>query len=283
MEICDNILDSLENRNIERNNDIYQKVFNDFCEKSGQSIGFTDENASYSNKVINLKQKYIYDSNYVMLFFEILKRNGYFMKQEIKDAIHELGLLENPNENSNIIKKYLNSPIIQDISYDGTSKFTIDSDRYGRFVFEIASFLYRKNKQMKEYIEQNPLPKRCHIHTYFMSQVFPDFYAITSLCEYYFKGRYFHSYTLDSESDKIIDLCSNAVINKDEYYSLFKPRDVSVILNSRVDYEYGIVLEKSNQKVDRCHLLKIALYKEYLRNIGYNGPLENGPSSIYHK
>lgn len=284
VDACDRILENLESNNIRRNEEIFHKVLDKFFSKINSDIIFSDDSKSYCDKVISLKDDYIYDSQYVKLFFEILKRHGYFMRQEIKDAIHDLGLLKNPNENSDIIKKYLNSPVIQDISFDGTSKFTIDSERYGRFVFELASYLYRKDKDIKEYIETKKLPNRCHIHAYFLSQIFPDFYAITSLCRYYFKGGYFHSYTLDKESGLIIDLCSNAVLSKDSFDFLFKPREISVVLNSEVRDQHRIVLMKSHQLQLRCELLKIALYKEYLRNIRYKGEFEEGPSSvILHK
>lgn len=279
MEICDNILNSVENKNIARNNDIYRIVLEEFCRESGKSFTFVDETACYGNKVRSLKEEYIYTSRYRELFFEILKRHGYFMRQEIKDAIFYLGNLENPNKNFDVINRYFNSPVIQDISFDGRSRFTIESDRYGKFVFELASILYDKNKKMKEYIEKNHLPNRCHNHAYFMSQIFPDFYAITSLCQSYFRGVYFHSYTYDKESNLIIDLCSNAVINRDRYYSLFNPRDISVILNSDVDDELCDVLLNTSQPYDRCQLLKIALYKYYLNTIHYNGPLEDGPKT----
>lgn len=283
MDVCNNLLDLLEYNNAMRNNEIFHKVLDEFSDKTKNTFTFADESQSYTDKVIALKDNFVYDSSYVKVFFKILKRHGYFMGQEIKDAMQKLGLLGNPNCNSDIIKKYLNSPVIQDISFDGISKFTIDSERYGKFIFEIASFLYRKNKQIMEYIETNRLPNGCHNHTYFMSQVFPDFYAITSLCEYYFKGRYFHSYTLDKDSGLVIDLCSNAVISKDSYDRLFKPREVSVVLNSDVMDQHRVVVMKSDQPYNRCYLLKIALYKEYLRNRGYRGDFEEGPSSILRK
>lgn len=283
MDACDRVLDILENDNIRKNNEIFHVVLDEFSRKINHTFTFTDDNQSYTGKVISLKDNYIYDSNYIKIFFEVLKKHGYFMRQEIKDAIHDIGLLKNPNNNSEIIRKHLNSPVIQDISFDGISKFTIDSDRYGRFVFELASFLYRKNKQMKDYIETNKLPNRCHIHAYFMSQIFPDFYAITSLCEYYFRGRYFHSYTFDKDSGLVIDLCSNAVLSKEDYYSLYKPKEVSVVLNEDVSDQHRVVLMKSHQPRERCELLKIALYKEYLKNIRYKGEFEEGPSSVLHK
>lgn len=278
MEACDCILDNLENNNIRRNDEIFHTVLDRFSEKIKEDVSFTDESQSYTEKVMYLKD-YIYDSQYVKVFFDILKKYGYYMRQEIKDAIHDLGLLKDPNNNSYIIKKYLNSPIIQDISFDGTSKFTIESDRYGRFVFELASYLYRRNKEIKEYIEKEKLPNRCHIHTYFLSKILPDFYAVTSLCAYYFRGGYFHSYTWDKDSDLIIDLCSNAVLSKKPFDSLYKPREISIVLNSEAKEQRRIVLMKSHQPSNRCDLLQIALYKEYLKDIRFRGEFEEGPSS----
>lgn len=284
MEICDNILNSVEFKTIRRYNDIYRQVYMDFCIESGKSFNFWDENASYSSKVWNLLYEYVYESRYAALFFEIMKKYGYNMRQEIKDAMHHLGLLRDPNENSAIINKYINSPVIQDISFDGKSKFTIESERFGKFVFELASSFYGDNERLVNYVKNNKLSNQCHNHTYYLSSIFPNFYAVTSLCKSYFGGNYIHSYTYDKERDLVIDLCSNAVVSKESYYSIFKPREVSSVLNDQVWYELGIVNDKSRQTTNRCYILKIALFKLYLESIKYRGVLEDAPSSyVYTK
>ena len=110
-----------------------------------------------------------------------------------------------------------------------------------------------------------------------MAHIFPELYSITSQCRYYFKGFYYHSYTYNQTESAIIDLCYNSIIDKNQYYNIFEPQNISVILNSNVDKELDIINSKTNPESNIYHLLKIALYKEYLQNIRYQGSLEDAP------
>ena len=79
-------------------------------------------------------------------------------------------------------------------------------------------------------------------------------------------------------------MCYNSIIDKDEYYNIFEPRELSIIQNRKVKEELTITNEKTNQNRDRCQLLKITLYKQYLESIGYEGRLEEAPSTkIFQK
>lgn len=79
-------------------------------------------------------------------------------------------------------------------------------------------------------------------------------------------------------------MCYNSIIDKDEYYNIFEPKELSIIQNRKVEEELRITNEKTNQNRDRCQLLKITLYKQYLESIGYEGRLEDAPSTkIFQK
>lgn len=277
MDICGDILQNGEIKNDEFNDEIYDLVLQEFLSSVEDTFSFNND-LTPGEKVRGLKDQYIYTSKYAKLFFEILSKHNYNMRQEIKDAMFSLGHLENPSKNKDVIKRLLGSPIIQDISFNGKDKFTISSEKYGDLVMELASYYYRTNQRITDYMKNNPLPNRCHVHAYFMSKVFTDFYAITSLCLYYFRDTYHHSYTYDKDKNVIIDLCYNGIIDKNQYYDIFLPQDISVILNSKVADELLLTSLKTEQYLDRCHLLKIALYKQYLSSIGYHGNLETAPS-----
>lgn len=278
VDVCEKIFDSIEEDGIKINDEIYTLVLKEFEETTKIKNAFLRFNTQ-SDNVRNLKEQYIYNSKYTELFFKILAKHDYYMKGEIKDAMFDLGHLKNPNRNKKIIRKLLNSPIIQDISFNGKNEFTIISKEYGKFVFELASYYFRENKSVIDYMKNNSLPCRCHDHTYFLSKQFDDFFAITSLCQNYFKDTYYHhSYTHYKDSNLIIDLCHNAIIDKDMYYGIFEPQEISVILNSKVKEELALTNQKTDQPSNRCYLLKIALYKEYLNSIGYQGTIEEAPS-----
>lgn len=278
MDICYNIFKATQNE--EHDNVIFDLVLQEFLNSIDEGDKFIFDNSSTSlGKVKSLMNQYIYTSKYNKLFFEILAKNNYAMRHEIKDAMFSLGHLKNPKKNKAVIKKFLCSPIIQDISFNGKNKFTISSEQYGNIVMELASYYFRKDQIMKHYIKNNSLPNRCHDHAYFMSDIFADYYAITSLCKNYFNGTYYHSYTHDTDRNVIIDLCYNSIVDKDQYYNIFQPQDISVILNSKVVEELSLTTLKTEQESNRCNLLKIALYKQYLNSIGYQDTLLKAPST----
>lgn len=276
MDICGKIFHTIETENIEFNNAIYDLILQEFLDIIDINVNFYDCETSES-KVRSLKENYVYTSNYIEDFFGLLKKYNYNMKDELKDAMFCLGHLRDPNRNQTVIKKFLASPVIDDISFNGKNRFVISSEQYGEFSFEMASNYFKDNKRVTDYMEDNVLPNYCHSHAYFMSEVFKDYYAITSLCRYYFKGDYYHSYTYDNDRNVIFDFCYNSVMDKEAYYEIFQPQDISVILNSEVDNELNLTTLKTNQPVFRMSLLKIALYKQYLDSIGYKGSLEEAP------
>ncbi len=278
MDVCEDILNSGENRSIELNDEIFELVWQEFSKNIGHIFPI-NEGSTPEEKVTDLKNQYIYTSEYSKLFFDILARHNYDMRHEIKEAMGNLGHLENPNNNKELIKKLLGSPIIDDISFNGKNKFIISSEQYGEFVFELASYYFRKNKRITDYMKKNCLPTMCHEHVYFMSKVFADLYAITSLCRAHFKDNYYHSYTYDKEKNVIVDLCYNGIVDKDLYYHIFQPQEISVILNSKVAEELALTDLKTDQDPYLHELLKITLYKQYLSNIGYQGDLETAPST----
>lgn len=277
MDILDEILKTYELNSKKNNEDIFSNILEELSKKLGILIVYKNQFLS-TRLFFQLKYNYIYDSNYIEWFFNILSEYSYNMKNEIKDVMFSLGHLNDSNKNKEVIVKLLTSPIIQDISYDGKGTYTIYSENYGKFIFTLASHYYKENNIMHEYIKNEKLPHRCHEHAYFLSKLFGDLYAVTSICPAYFNETYYHSYTFDVSENIIIDLCYNAIIDKDLYYQIFNPEEISVILNRKVNEEIKIIKNKTIQPTDRCQLLKIALYKQYLESINYKGSLEEAPT-----
>jgi len=281
MNIIDYILYEIEIKSERENEEIFRKVLDEFYSVTNtKHIYKILLRKSYSNidEFLKLKNKYIYNSKDINEFFSILTRYNYKYTHEYIDLIYDLAHLQNPNRNLKVIKKYLNSPVIDDVSFNGKDCFTIITSLIGKLEFILASKYYANNENISEYISFNNLVNRCHDNTLFMAQFFEDYYSITSLCPNYFSGFYHHSYTLNSEESLITDLGFNIVMDKTIYYKLFESKDVSVILNKNILKELEITNTKTNQQYNRCTLLKIALYKEYLNHIGYSGKLENAPS-----
>lgn len=279
MDEIEAILQKYEFDVCDYNNAQYSKILDEILEVIEEPVTFSGCNTS-GEKVRSLKSQYIYTSKYVSLFFEILRKYRYNFNFEIQDAMFELSYLDDPNRNKDVISKYLNSPVIQDICFDGKSVFKITSEKLGEFSFMLATSYYSHVTQVMNYIRSEKLPNHCHDHAYFLAGVSEckKAFAVTSLCGSYFNGTYYHSYMLDKEEGKVTDLCMKAVLDKDVYYRLYRPRELSVISNYDVLFEDIVTRRHTNQPDDRCHLLRIALYKQYLESIGYEGPIAEGPS-----
>lgn len=271
MNKCDEML-KIEDDCLDNNEKIFELILQEYLNIVGDRFKFFC--TSSLDKVVGLKS-YVYSSEDISLFLELLNKYGYNMKMDIIEAIIKLGELENPNRNKKLIKSLICSPVIDDICLKRSS-FDIYSE-YGRFSFEVAKNYFRKNRVMSKYIETTELPNRCHDHTDFMSRVFEDNFSITSLCDYYFGSGYYHSYSFDKSSNTIIDLANNLIMEKSLYDNLFNPREISIISNGNIAEENEIVKRKTKQSILRCKLLRIALYKEYLRSINYSGTLEDAP------
>lgn len=121
------------------------------------------------------------------------------------------------------------------------------------------------------------MPQNCHGHTHFIADVLPGMYSVSSLCQSYFRGNYYHSYTYDKEKDVVIDLCSNAVMDRRQYYSIYKPNEICSVLNGDLEYEIFVAEERSEQPEERIGLTKLFLYKQYLAQIGYEGDFFDAP------
>ena len=275
MDACEKILQEGEVKNYHLNEYICNLVLGELSNNIENSV-LSREGITGESKIRLLKDE-LNTPEDIAFFYEVLSKYNYNMTQDIIDAMSQLGHLSNPSQNKEVIEKLLHSPVIQDINFNGNNKFTITSQEYGDVDFVLASEYFRDNKKIANYIKKNSHLKRCHNHTYFMAEQNPDYYAITSLCQYLFKNTYHHSYTCDKDNQTIIDLCYNSIMDKEQYEQIFQPEEVSVILNSQVDKELALTSEKTEQYFARSGLLKIALYKEYLQSIGYEGSLEDAP------
>lgn len=273
------LFQEFETKNRKRNIKIFEEVLDDFSKEIGRNFNYTSS-LDPIGKFGILKRNYVYDSKYCELFFQLLDYHNYILKHEIKDAIFDLSRLSDPNKNKELIKRLLHSPIIDDISFNGHDQFDIYSDRYGLTIYKLASkyFSYSRNsKKIREYISKSELPQHCHFHTDFLARLLPEFYSITALCSSYFQGYYYHSYSYDAKEDMIIDLCSNAVIPKEQFYNIFEPNEVARTLNK--EYLQTLYLTDLRVSLPQEFLppLKIALYQQYLDSIDYTGSLEDAP------
>lgn len=252
------LLIETEEKGREENELIYKKVYEELMNII--NIQFRTNYTKYADIVRDIKDRYIYTSKYNELFFNILEKYNYHMEHEILDALYDIVHEDNNKNKSKIIKKYLLSPIINDISLEDNSTIKIYST-LGDYNFILANKYFKDNKKIIKLLNNGIIKNRCHDNTLFLSSIFKDYYSITSKCRSYFTGRYYHSYTYDEESDLIIDLCRKSLIKKEDFDRLYEPIEISKTKNSKVLSEIKKI-DKEIYLYDICMILRIALYNE---------------------
>lgn len=173
-----------------------------------------------------------------------------------------LSTLENPNQNKEVIKDFLLTPLIDDISFNGKDTFTIISEKLGNLTFRLANKYFQNNPKIVDYIKKEELETYCHKHTEFLAETLPEFYSITSLCDYYFKGSFYHSYSYNKQENVAIDLCCNAVLNIGDLNHFYGAKEIMRIPNKELDLFYQEMLKNTKQPKKRYKIIKMALYEQ---------------------
>lgn len=248
------------------NDRIYEEVLNDFLTHEKVKTTFTFRNCNdATTKVRNLKAKYIYSSPYVDIFFDILEKYNYNMRQEIKDAIFNLTRQNNVFANKEIITQLMHSPYIADITVANNKTFKITSHQFGDIEFKKATDYFLYEPEIYRYLRTEELANECHKHTSFLAEHLKDFTAVTSLCPHYFEGEYYHSYSENEQEHITVDLCPNAVMDSETYHEIWQPRELIMIPNEYLDEVSSFVEENIDDRSDLYPMLKIATFFEKVR------------------
>lgn len=237
---------------------------------------YAEDVTQYSDKVLIFKNHFVYKTDLCEFFFDLLRKHNYNFYHEIKDAIYYLCFLDDPNDNKEVIRDFLNSPVIQDISFS-QGVFSIFSEQFGRTDVMLAAEYFRNDRAISKFLRTKELAQECNSNTKYLSRKLPTAYSITSLCPYFFMGDYYHSYTYDKDSGFIIDFTHNAVVARNDYYNIWRPRELSNVLNSELNDEIRFIDRNYLLRENYGGLLGIAIYKHYLQSIGYDGSLKDAP------
>lgn len=221
-----------ELQNIEINQEIYELILNQFQRRIKRNLIDPFAVESSEDKIRFLRNSHLLSEEEKSSLFHLMLLYGYYEKLELRDALATLTHLKNPNQNYSIIQELLYSPIVDDISFNGTDLFTIYSQKYGTFSTQLASVVFQNEPNIKHYMEQNDCSKQCQMNTFFLALAKPDYDTVGTQCRYYFKGSYYHFYSYDQVHNQVIDLTLNSVMSKEQYEKLLEPR----IILQRANY-----------------------------------------------
>lgn len=264
----DQIFYQFDQKDKPRLDTISRKILNSWQAKTGLSVDLSSNTIAY-NKLSHVKRFDVYESKYKNYFFKLLEENNYNINQEIIDVIEDLSCrIYERSLNCFVVEKYLNSPYIDEIE-SNENGFTIICDKQGTFTFEYADSYFQNEERIYQYIKKagywSVFQNQCHRHVEFLTKENPSLYSVTSFCERKFNGfPCYHSYCLDKNNNKIIDLCSNMVMDKDEYEKLFKCEEIFKIEGSRLGEAKNMAIRYQADLRNYLQPIASTLFQQYI-------------------
>lgn len=217
-----------------------------------------------SNILIGIKNQFIYESDYCDYFFQLLNKQHYNKNSEIKDIIGELSSPCINVSPDNIILKYINSPYIDAVEKHSQG-FKIKSEQLGNFSFELANRYFWQSIDIVQYINNSQLKNKCHSHVAFLTSQIPKLYSVTSFVENMYEGcSLYHSYCLDKDRNKVIDLNYNMVMDKDEYDQLFKCEEIFQIKGEQLSQAAHIAITHNPDLLTKYSPMIVTLFQQYI-------------------
>lgn len=240
------------------------KILNSQCFKD---IKVPSYNIAESN-LFYLKN-YLYGLKEQKELFELLKDNGYNAYSEIKHFIRELfihrdAFMSEEEEIEYVVSRYINSPFIKSIEHFG-EHFEVDSSQLGKYEFVFAEDYFKNDENVIFYLRNAPLEGHCHENVEFLTDKYPDFYSVTSLCETMFQGgKYYHSYCYDSVTNNVIDLCSKLVMPKEMYDRLFKTEEIFLVQGKNLSDAAQLALKYNRGLKHYFKPMICTLFQQYI-------------------
>lgn len=202
----------------------------------------------------------VFDECYQEYILALLGNNHYYMKTFIKDLIKMLGNSKTEEERKIIIDQYQKLLLINNIKYNGVDRYTIQS-AYGDYSFTLADRVL-EDPEIISYIRNEDHRKTCHENATKLLNAYDDIYTICSLVRNYFVGYYYHSYSYIKEKDLVLDICSNMLMERQEFDDLFGVRELLFMRNDELRKEYFTTIRQVKSKLDDESVLKCALYHQ---------------------
>ena len=276
---CQEIYESVENKRLAYYGQQSERIIRAFQRINPQELIFSPDTEGIPGLQFGeLKMAMLFEPDYIKQFYEIATHFGYDERGMIKDCIELLGLLKNPNQNKEVIHGLLQLPVIDDISFDSKDTFSIFSEKLGDYHFIVATEALKDNQELIEYLEETPFANRCYFHTAMLSGIFEDNYSEVSICKDIFGSDCYHAYSVTPDRKTVIDLTFNGIFTMEDFKRLEEPHPFYSEQFERLKYDIWYAEENSGlDPGDFNLLLQAALYRKYLDEIGYQGPMCEAP------
>lgn len=183
-----------------------------------------------------------------------------FQKESIYSLI--LSVTRNASNVGLLISVFKRSNIIKDLIEYEEGKYKLSTNSFGDIYFERANKYFEGDVETIEYVKNlgSKIIDGCHDVSLYLMKKYPSFEAITSICTKVLNSKFYHSFVVNG--DITIDLTSNLVMRKDDYYMLNSVIELSILNHQKY-------LEEKDESIDfdesktLYELLRIALYKQF--------------------
>jgi len=238
------------------------KYLNSIIEKDLYEFANTKDSVEVYN-ILNgwlfnfYKKEFIKGLNYVEIDFNTYAKSLLFG--------FILSVTNNRSNEAIIYNLLKSSNIIEEVYEIDEETYEIVTNDFGSIIFAKADSMISKDEETLNFINKLGENKKdgCHEITEFLIKQYPDFKAVTSICQKGLNKKYYHSFAIDKEN--IIDLTNNLIMDKNSYYLLQNVEQLNIV-------DYKEYLEENNKtiKYDESktlyNLLRNALYNKYNQN-----------------
>ncbi len=112
----------------------------------------------------------------------------------------------------------------------------------------------------------------CHFHTKTLTEMYPHLYSTTSLvASMYDNTSYYHTYCVDKDSNEVIDLCYDMIMDKEQYYKLFKCQEIFQVEGSKLGYA-GELAYQVPDLAQKEFPIASTLYQQYIWENNLSSP-----------
>lgn len=176
-----------------------------------------------------------------------------------------LGITRNKKNTELIYDVFKSVGIIEKVIKYGDDIYVLFSKDFGNIQFLTAKESFTEDKDTLDFINNlgENIKDGCHQVSFYLIEHYNKFKAVTSICKKDINHNYFHSFVLDNDNN-VIDLTSNLIMSKEQYYQLFEVEELNCI-----SYEEYLNEKDDSIKFDESktlyELLRNALYKRYLK------------------
>lgn len=219
----------------------------------------------YEDLFLSLKDyTFKFYPQFISLFYQLLEESQYHMVYDLLDSMFILGSTTNKKLNREKSKMLLQSPYIQNISYENC-KIMLNSP-LGNYAFYSLRDYFRGNYEVMSYLRKNiELGGHCHNVSWDLMSKLEKASLVTELLPFYYEGTFYHSIVKNNVDGMYIDLANEVVYDEEIRQNLYQGQIICEASKEELEnhlYDAIVASNKPNIEDDFYKPLLLALHKQ---------------------